>query len=150
MVRVRLRRALATGEPEAMTEPHVVPTQTSAYCGTLQVTRAVINEVGMKYCWILFLTFTAFAGSSAQVQGSAPGTAPNADATLLYIHTAWDSLVRSMSDCHSLADVKITANPVLYIPAEMQAPRELAAAEHQSTGRHTSRGTARGWATLFT
>jgi len=83
----------------------------------------------MKYCWILFLTFTAFAGSSAQVQGSAPGTAPNADATLLYIHTAWDSLVRSMSDCHSLADVKITANPVLYIPAEMQAPRELAAAE---------------------
>jgi alpha,alpha-trehalase len=85
----------------------------------------------MKYRWILFLAFTAFAGSSAQVPSSAPETASNADATLLYIHAAWDSLVRSMRDCHSLVDVKITADPVLYIPAEMQVPRELATAEQK-------------------
>jgi alpha,alpha-trehalase len=43
---------------------------------------------------------------------------PDPAATLAYIHKSWDELSRSMIDCHSLVDVKVTSNPVLYIPAE--------------------------------
>ncbi len=32
-----------------------------------------------------------------------------------------------MTDCHSLVDIKVTANPVLYMPAEMPAPPDVAA-----------------------
>ena len=32
-----------------------------------------------------------------------------------------------MTDCHSLVDIKVTANPVLYMPAETPAPPEVAA-----------------------
>ena len=55
--------------------------------------------------------------------GAQPAAAPDPDATLRYIHAAWDTLTRSMTDCHSLADIKIdskaAANPVLYLPAEL-------------------------------
>ena len=48
--------------------------------------------------------------------------APNPEATLTYIHSAWDTLTRSMTDCHSLVDIKVTANPILYMPADVPAP----------------------------
>jgi alpha,alpha-trehalase len=54
--------------------------------------------------------------------GASPNPAPNPDATLTYIHSAWDTLTRSMTDCHSLVDIKVTANPVLYMPADVAAP----------------------------
>ena len=50
---------------------------------------------------------------------------PDPEATLAYIHSAWDSLTRSMADCHSLVDIKVTANPILYMPAEVTAPPEV-------------------------
>ena len=52
---------------------------------------------------------------------------PNSEATLAYIHAAWETLTRSMTDCHSLVDIKVTSDPVLYLPAEMSAPPEVAA-----------------------
>lgn len=36
-----------------------------------------------------------------------------------------DELTRSMTDCHSLADTKVTTNPVLYLPAELAAPQAV-------------------------
>lgn len=62
---------------------------------------------------------------------------PQADpaATLNYIHTAWDTLTRSMTDCDSLTDTKTGATtdvaPVLYLPAELPAPAEVTAAEQK-------------------
>jgi len=58
---------------------------------------------------------------------SATTKTPDPAATLEYIHGAWDTLTRSMTDCHSLVDIKVTANPVLYVPAETPAPPEVAA-----------------------
>ena len=50
------------------------------------------------------------------------------DATLLeYIQKAWDTLSRSMSDCNSLIDPKVTTTPILYLPAEMETPTDVAA-----------------------
>ena len=56
----------------------------------------------MKLFHLLFLV--AFAAPEAQV----PGTqAPDAQATLSYIHAAWDTLTRSDTDCSSVADTKV-------------------------------------------
>ena len=71
----------------------------------------------------LFL-FAAIAASSAQAP--APG-APNPEATLNYIHAAWDNLTRSVTDCSSLSDVKVNESPVLYLPAEVAVPPNIAA-----------------------
>ncbi len=39
-----------------------------------------------------------------------------------YIRTSWDTLSRSMTDCKSLKDPKVTTAPILYLPAEMAVP----------------------------
>jgi alpha,alpha-trehalase len=41
---------------------------------------------------------------------------------LQYISSAWDSLTRSMTDCQSIVDPKIKVSPVLYLPANFEAP----------------------------
>jgi len=83
----------------------------------------------MRLFRLLFLAAAAIANSSAQAQdvGAAPSPESDPAATLRYIHGAWDTLTRSMTDCHSLVDIKVTANPVLYLPAETPAPPEVAA-----------------------
>jgi len=73
----------------------------------------------MKIPCMLFLAFAAAA--SAQT--------PNSSATLQYIHSAWDRLTRSMTDCLSESDIKVIAEPELYLPAEMPIPPELVAVE---------------------
>jgi alpha,alpha-trehalase len=57
---------------------------------------------------ILVLGFQAFA------QTPALKAAPE---TTQYIHAAWSSLTRSMSDCKSFEDVKVSSAPLLYVPA---------------------------------
>ena len=60
--------------------------------------------------------------------------APDAPATLNYIHAGWDTLTRSATDCNSLTDVKVeggatdggeTASAVLYLPADMPTTAKL-------------------------
>jgi alpha,alpha-trehalase len=58
---------------------------------------------------------------------AAESKSPDPAATLAYIQGTWDSLTRSMIDCHSLVDIKVTANPILYMPAEVPAPPDVAA-----------------------
>jgi alpha,alpha-trehalase len=64
-------------------------------------------------------------------ESSAP-TAPafNADATPLnhirtYISSGWDSLTRSITDCSTVVDPKLTQGSVLYIPADFQASQAI-------------------------
>jgi alpha,alpha-trehalase len=75
----------------------------------------------MRLLFSLLLAIVASTNSVAQSAGS--------EATLSYIHGAWETLTRSMTDCHSLVDIKVTAEPLLYLPAEIAAPPELAAVE---------------------
>ena len=42
-----------------------------------------------------------------------------------YIHQGWDSLSRSMSECQSLVDPKVTAPPLLYLPFGAPTPPQL-------------------------
>jgi alpha,alpha-trehalase len=39
-----------------------------------------------------------------------------------YIHSAWQTLTRSQTNCASLADPKLTTRPVLYVPADLDTP----------------------------
>jgi alpha,alpha-trehalase len=44
---------------------------------------------------------------------------------LNYISAGWDSLTRSMTRCDSLVDPKLSASPVLYLPAEFPLPADV-------------------------
>jgi alpha,alpha-trehalase len=87
----------------------------------------------MRFFCILFLALTAIANPSAREQNPDNSALPAAspEATLRYIHAAWDTLTRLMSDCNSLVDVKTSAPPVLYLPAELPPPPEAAAVEQK-------------------
>ncbi|HEY2859614.1 MAG TPA: trehalase family glycosidase [Terracidiphilus sp.] len=72
----------------------------------------------MKLVRLFVFVLAAISVSGAQESAQAP----NSEATLRYIHGAWDTLTRSMTDCHSLVDIKVTNNPILYLPAGMSVP----------------------------
>ena len=91
----------------------------------------------MKLKCLFFLVFAAIANpwSGAQDVGLSPLPAgqstPNPEATLKYIHATWDTLTRSMTDCPSLVDIKVTTESTLYLPAEVATPPEVAAVEEK-------------------
>ena len=84
--------------------------------------------VSMKLHRLLLPAFAAIQISCAAAQtppasdNAATSRPPDPAATLTYIHDAWNNLTRSMTDCHSLVDIKVTAHPVLYMPADVTAP----------------------------
>jgi alpha,alpha-trehalase len=69
------------------------------------------------FALLLFL----FAGRPVWAQAE-PAPEPTIDA---YIHHGWDSLSRSMSECQSLVDPKVTTPPLLYLPFGAPTPTEL-------------------------
>lgn len=71
-----------------------------------------------RYALILASLWYAASISAAQ---------PESQKTRAYIDHAWDTLTRSMADCSALRDSKMATHPVLYLPADMPAPAELAA-----------------------
>ncbi|MGC1423093.1 MAG: trehalase family glycosidase [Terracidiphilus sp.] len=88
----------------------------------------------MKLLRLLLLAFAAIHLSLAGAQetpqpsgATATANAPDPAATLAYIHDAWATLTRSMTECHSLVDIKVTAHPILYMPAEVPPPPEVSA-----------------------
>ena len=56
--------------------------------------------------------------------GHAAPAAPPIDA---YISNAWTTLRRSMLDCATLVDTKVTTKPVLYLPQDFAEPPEVSA-----------------------
>jgi alpha,alpha-trehalase len=70
---------------------------------------------------IFTLLLLQFAGQRIWAQ-TEPPPAPTIDA---YIHQGWDSLSRSMSECQSLIDPKVTAPPLLYLPYGVPTPPQL-------------------------
>jgi alpha,alpha-trehalase len=48
-----------------------------------------------------------------------------------YIANGWDSLTRSMADCKSIVDPKLTAASVLYVPTDFQVPATVEQLERQ-------------------
>ncbi len=90
----------------------------------------------MKLHWLFYLVFavtSAVTPQTATFPAQQAAAAPDSQATLSYIHVAWDTLTRSVTDCNSLTDTKVSvtaaANPVLYLPLEIAAPAKVTALE---------------------
>jgi alpha,alpha-trehalase len=73
---------------------------------------------------VLLIAGVNTSALSQQVATAAehPGLAP----VLHYISANWDKLTRSMSSCDSIADPKMQAAPVLYLPADFATPVAVA------------------------
>lgn len=67
------------------------------------------------------------APAPAQTTAAPPLKPEDAVSITDYIHRAWDTLSRSMTDCASLADPKLTTAPVLYLPSDVAMPANVAA-----------------------
>jgi alpha,alpha-trehalase len=85
---------------------------------------------------VFFLEAVLFApAQSIPIAASAPASstaaAPGSSAILDYIQSTWTTLTHSMTDCASLADVKIDAAPVLYLPAELPTPSAVVAMQQK-------------------
>ncbi len=74
---------------------------------------------------MLFLTLMLLAPAVGTAQEAAQ------PAILEYIHNGWDTLTRSMVQCDSLHDPKVAGSPVLYLPAELRTPPQVAVLEQR-------------------
>ena len=72
--------------------------------------------------FIVVLAITALAphvfAQSANTASPSQGLTP----ILNYISSAWDTLTRSMTECKTVVDPKISVAPVLYLPAGFEVP----------------------------
>jgi len=79
-------------------------------------------------CFVLFFLLSLGTASRATGQASAgTATGQGLKPILDYISSGWDTLTRSMSECNSIVDPKIAAQPVLYLPKEMAEPDSVKA-----------------------
>src|SRR5690242_10017411 len=53
------------------------------------------------------------------------------EATRAHIASVWDVLTRSMTDCKTVVDPKLADASVLYLPAGLKAPPEIAKMQQQ-------------------
>jgi alpha,alpha-trehalase len=78
-------------------------------------------------CFLFALLFCANAFAEPADTPDKQGLQP----ILTYISSAWDTLTRSMTNCESIVDPKITDTPVLYLPDGFNEP----AAVHELSGK---------------
>ena len=72
---------------------------------------------------VFLLAATLLTGSARPQTADAASSAK----ILTYIHNSWDTLSRSMTDCKSLVDPKVTTAPILYLPAGLATPPAVTA-----------------------
>jgi alpha,alpha-trehalase len=75
-----------------------------------------------------FVTIASFAISANPPSGQ--NTTANTK-ILTYIDIGWNSLSRSMTECKSLVDPKVTTAPILYLPYGMMTPPAVVSAHQQ-------------------
>ena len=79
----------------------------------------------MRNYWALLLLFTISGATWGQSSSQRGTPDENLSEILAYIHTGWDSLTRSTSSCAAVTDTKLSAAPVIYLPAGFEFPQEL-------------------------
>jgi alpha,alpha-trehalase len=75
---------------------------------------------------LLLCASSLLAQSSVQTAPAAPQTD-----IVQYIADGWNTLSRSMSDCKSVVDPKVNTPSILYLPAAMPMPADVAAMQQQ-------------------
>jgi alpha,alpha-trehalase len=77
--------------------------------------------MGFSLLLTVLLWYTYVSPASA---GQSRDSRSDSD-VLKYISGAWTSLTRSMSECQSLVDPKVSQKPTLYLPADFEEPSSL-------------------------
>src|ERR1700751_4949152 len=83
-------------------------------------------------CWMVFFWLSLCILLPAAVLASPddaspdPTKEPGLGPILGYITKSWDTLTRSMEECTTVVDPKLAENSVLYLPAEMTVPGQVA------------------------
>jgi alpha,alpha-trehalase len=62
---------------------------------------------------------------AAQQTATAPGQSAATKPILEYIANAWDTLTRSMDNCSTIVDPKLTSKSILYVPADFPIPASV-------------------------
>jgi alpha,alpha-trehalase len=81
-----------------------------------------LRAAALFACCLLFSLCTAQETTPANAAKSHPLTATQSAELKTYIHSAWQTLTRTQTDCNSLSDPKLTTKPVLYVPADIDTP----------------------------
>ena len=84
---------------------------------------------GLRTYIVFLLTIASFT-IDANPQSPDPNRTANRKIAA-YIDSGWNRLSRSMTDCKSLVDPKVTTAPVLYLPYGMATPSAVASAHQQ-------------------
>jgi alpha,alpha-trehalase len=71
---------------------------------------------------LCFAVIGAVADAQPLLAQAASSADPGLKPILGYISSAWDTLTRSMTDCATLVDPKMSVAPVLYLPKEFAEP----------------------------
>jgi alpha,alpha-trehalase len=77
-----------------------------------------------KFCACLLCFFLLNAASSYAATDSKPEEHA-LDQIRAYISTGWDSLTRSLTDCATVVDTKLSSASVLYLPADFPEPASV-------------------------
>ena len=83
-----------------------------------------------KFCVCLICFFLLNAVPSSAGTDSKP-TDSSLDQIRAYISTGWDSLTRSLTDCATVVDTKLSSASVLYLPAGFDVPASVQQLEKQ-------------------
>src|SRR6267143_2750682 len=76
--------------------------------------------------WLVFVD----GALAAPRQGAVPSP-PALSPILGYISSGWDTLTRSMSDCHTVVDPKLNETSILYLPSHFPAPEAVRQTEQR-------------------
>src|SRR5689334_3461674 len=71
---------------------------------------------------LLFCGLLALVPATMRAQQSQGDTAAGLAPIRSYISSGWNTLSRSMSDCATFSDSKLTTAPQLYLPADFPVP----------------------------
>ena len=76
----------------------------------------------LSFCFLLPAAVLAASDETSPDPTKSEGLGPILD----YISKTWDTLTRSMEECTTVVDPKLAENSVLYLPAEMSVPANIA------------------------
>lgn len=76
-----------------------------------------LKKFFVVFAFIVFLHANPALAATAPKSSSGPVEQISA-----YISSAWDSLTRSLTDCNTVVDTKLSAASVLYLPADVPEP----------------------------
>ena len=76
----------------------------------------------MRTLWLPWILGSFVISSTAQQPAIPAASSAIASPIHQYIHHGWDTLQRSMTDCASVVDSKVTSTATLYLPAGMATP----------------------------